>query len=167
MGFQKWETPPELFDKLAAAFAFTIDAAAEPHNAKCERYIDEATDALTVTLAADEVAFVNPPYAVMEPWAAQFIAWALAGATVVVLAQDKTDTGWYRRLAYHAFMVVTVSERISFRVPEGSNVRSSDNFHGATIFVLDKPSASRPRKSGDRLPYMVWEWKREPFPSVF
>ena len=42
-----WETPQWLFDQLDAEFHFTIDAAADDQNHKCERYYTVKDDALT------------------------------------------------------------------------------------------------------------------------
>ena len=42
----EWSTPQDVFDKLNEEFHFTLDAAATPENAKCERYYTKAEDGL-------------------------------------------------------------------------------------------------------------------------
>lgn len=42
----EWSTPQEVFDKLNSEFHFTLDVAATPENAKCERYYTKAEDGL-------------------------------------------------------------------------------------------------------------------------
>lgn len=41
-----WATPQEFFDELDAEFHFTLDAAADETNHKCEKYYDKAHDGL-------------------------------------------------------------------------------------------------------------------------
>src|SRR4051812_26379019 len=41
-----WETPPEVFDPLNREFGFTLDVAAQAHNAKCDRFISPDDDGL-------------------------------------------------------------------------------------------------------------------------
>lgn len=43
---EDWTTPQNLFDELNAEFNFTLDAAASPENAKCERFFTEEQNAL-------------------------------------------------------------------------------------------------------------------------
>lgn len=42
----EWATPQSLFDKLNAAFHFTLDVCATPENAKCAKYYTKAQDGL-------------------------------------------------------------------------------------------------------------------------
>lgn len=43
---EDWETPQELYDELDKEFHFTLDAAANDANHKCEKYYTIADDAL-------------------------------------------------------------------------------------------------------------------------
>lgn len=54
-------TPPELFDPLMERFGFTLDVAAAPHNAKCERFYTLEDDGLKQPWGLDRV-WCNPPY---------------------------------------------------------------------------------------------------------
>lgn len=56
-----WQTPPALFARLHAEFAFTIDVAASRENALCPEYLTIEDDALTVDWGK-HVCFMNPPY---------------------------------------------------------------------------------------------------------
>lgn len=42
----EWSTPQSFFDALDAEFHFTLDAAADATNHKCERYYDKSMDGL-------------------------------------------------------------------------------------------------------------------------
>lgn len=56
-----WATPPELFAALSALYGpFDLDAAADRHNAKCDRFFNEADNALDQQWLTRT--FVNPPY---------------------------------------------------------------------------------------------------------
>jgi phage N-6-adenine-methyltransferase len=50
----------ELFDRLNAQYAFTLDACATPENAKCDRYFTPADDGLAQTWTGR--VWMNPPY---------------------------------------------------------------------------------------------------------
>lgn len=67
-------TPPEVFGPLNERFAFTIDAAAAPHNTKCPRYWTEADDGLAQPWAGERV-WLNPPHSFpnLPAWVAK--AW--------------------------------------------------------------------------------------------
>lgn len=42
-----WETPQPLFDRLNRIFGFEIDACADEHNHKCEKYFTVEDDGLS------------------------------------------------------------------------------------------------------------------------
>lgn len=90
-------TPPEVFDPLAARFAFTIDAAASAANAKCPRFFTAAVNGLSRPWAGERV-WCNPPYSDIRPWVAK--AWAEGGAELVVmlLPANRTEQLWWQRL---------------------------------------------------------------------
>lgn len=56
-----WETPQDFFDDLNVEFGFTMDVCAEPHTAKCARYITPEQDFFK-TDTAGEICWMNPPY---------------------------------------------------------------------------------------------------------
>ena len=76
-------------------FGPTLDVAAQPGNAKCERYYTPADDALTQ--AWEGVCWCNPPYGRdLGLWIAKAYESAQAGATVVCLLPVRTDTRWWQ-----------------------------------------------------------------------
>ena len=50
----KWATPQDFFDKLNEEFHFTLDAAADETNHKCDNYYDESVDGLAQPWAISE-----------------------------------------------------------------------------------------------------------------
>ena len=92
-----WETPADFFAKVAARHTFSIDLAADKHNAKCPRYYTEKDDALSKDWSG-ETAWCNPPYGrVIAQWiekAAKTVA-KDAATTIVVLVPARTDTKWF------------------------------------------------------------------------
>lgn len=90
-------TSPEVFESLNARFAFTVDVAAQPHNAKCPRFFDPAQDGLAQSWAG-EIVWCNPPYSSIEPWLIK--AWDQAGTArgiVMLLPANRTEQGWWQR----------------------------------------------------------------------
>lgn len=79
------ETDPRIFEGWQARFAFTIDAAANHHNAKLPRYWTRQDDGLAQPWTAERV-WCNPPYSDLEPWVRK--AWGAVddeGAHLVVM----------------------------------------------------------------------------------
>lgn len=89
-------TPDGLFALLDEEFGFTVDVAAAPDNAKCERFYTEADNGLTQDWTG-EVVWMNPPYSNIEPWTAKAVAESRAGAVVVGLLPVRTDLLWFHR----------------------------------------------------------------------
>ncbi len=150
-GKQDYETPDELFKKLDDYYHFTLDAAADESNYKCERWIGEDTDALTVSGLEGEVIWCNPPYAKMAPWVKKFIEWTKHNR-VVVLAQDKTDTNWFYDLFYHSRYISFLKGRVNF---VGS---TSINMHGAVVFEVSRYVEEKPM-------VRIWNWKKNIYAS--
>lgn len=57
----RWETPDWLFEKLNKPFQFTLDAAADSQNKKCDNYFDIEQNGLDQDWAGHTV-WLNPPY---------------------------------------------------------------------------------------------------------
>jgi phage N-6-adenine-methyltransferase len=91
-----WATPPALYCALDQEFAFTLDVAASPTNAKHERYVTKDVDALAISWAHERV-FCNPPYGrVLDRWMYKaFHEASENGALVVMLVPSRTDTRWF------------------------------------------------------------------------
>lgn len=95
------QTSPETFDPLNRRFDFTLDVAALPHNAKCERYLTPEDDGLTCPWGGERV-WCNPPYTAIEPWLEK--AWSewRSGSRgpkliVMLLPANRTEQGWWQR----------------------------------------------------------------------
>ena len=109
-----FETPREFFDDLHAEFSFTIDVAASPRNAKCDRYFTEADNGLAQTWAP-AICWMNPPYGRMiEYWVAKAAIEAQRGATVVGLLPARTDTRWWHSWVLPVAEVRFVKGRLRF-----------------------------------------------------
>lgn len=59
-------TPPEDFAAWHARWGFTLDVAAAPHNAKCERYFTRADDGLSQPWSGR--VWCNPPFSDLRGW---------------------------------------------------------------------------------------------------
>lgn len=93
---EDWTTPQNLFNELNAEFHFTLDAAASPDNAKCERFFTAEQNALCQNWWGETV-FCNPPYGRKT---GDFVKKGYEeskkpGTTVVMLLPSRTDTRWF------------------------------------------------------------------------
>jgi phage N-6-adenine-methyltransferase len=91
-------TTAEMFAPLHARFGFTIDVAASPANARCDRFYTVDEDGLAQPWAG-EVVWCNPPYSDIRPWVEK--AWAEADAArgiVMLLPANRTEQGWWQDL---------------------------------------------------------------------
>jgi phage N-6-adenine-methyltransferase len=89
-------TTPELFDPLHERFRFTLDVAAAPHNAKCERYFTRDDDGLVQSWAGERV-WCNPPYSDLRAWTGK--AWdeyRAARLIVMLVPANRTEQGWWQ-----------------------------------------------------------------------
>ena len=96
-----WATPQYLFDRLDLEFGFTVDAAALPDNAKCERYWTPETDGLSQSWY-EETVFCNPPYGslALQQWTEK--AWLETRepkTTAVMVVPVKSDQYWWHHYA--------------------------------------------------------------------
>jgi site-specific DNA-methyltransferase (adenine-specific) len=113
---QDWETPHWLFEQLDKEFHFTLDGAANAENSKCEWYIDEITDALSVSWK-DNVVFLNPPYGrgrMLESWLRKGYEEAQKGATSVWILPASTDTYWWHDYVMTAAEIRFIHGRLHF-----------------------------------------------------
>ena len=89
-------THPNDFGPLNERFGFTLDVAAAPHNAKCERYFTRADDGLEQSWAGERV-FCNPPYSDIGAWVSK--AWdeyRSAELIVMLLPANRTEQRWWQ-----------------------------------------------------------------------
>lgn len=90
----EWATPQDFFDRLNEEFSFTVDVAATPENAKCERFYTWHENGLAQSWKGERV-WCNPPYG------RDLARWIEKAATsnadiVVMLIPARTDTrAWH------------------------------------------------------------------------
>ena len=92
-------TTPEVFAPLHERFGFTIDVAAYPHNAKCERFYAPEDNGLLQSWSGERV-WCNPPYSSIEPWLEKAWAeWQLGNPDLIVMLvpANRTEQGWWQR----------------------------------------------------------------------
>lgn len=113
---QDRETPQWLFRMLDDEFHFTLDGAADQSNAKCNEYLDEEIDALSVSWE-DDVVFLNPPYERgrgTEKWVQKAWSESQDRATVIVLLPASTDTYWWHKYVLDRAEIRFVNGRLKF-----------------------------------------------------
>ena len=92
-------THPDYFDPWNARFGgFTLDAAAAPHNAKCERFFTRADNGLTQPWTGEKV-WCNPPYSNLYDWVDK--AWTEYPETrgiVMLLPANRPEQKWWQEL---------------------------------------------------------------------
>ena len=111
----EWETPQELFDRLAVLFGpFTLDPCATPANAKCAKFYTSDDDGLAQPWA-NECVFMNPPYGrVIGQWIEKAYHESLNGATVVCLIPARTDTAYWHDYVMKADEIILLRGRVRF-----------------------------------------------------
>jgi phage N-6-adenine-methyltransferase len=112
-----WGTPYDLFWRLDALFGpFSLDAAANVRNGKCERVYTEIEDGLKQPW--DAVTFCNPPYGRdVGRWVEKAVHEVLSGncPRAVLLLAARTDTRWFHDLVLrYASQLLFVRGRVHF-----------------------------------------------------
>jgi len=113
---QDRETPQWLFRMLDDEFHFTLDGAADESNAKCNEYLDEEIDALSVPWK-DDVVWLNPPYSRgrgTEKWVQKAWSESQDRATTVMLLPASTDTYWWHKYVLDRAEIRFVNGRLKF-----------------------------------------------------
>jgi len=92
-------TLPEIFAPLHAVHGFTIDAAANAQNTRCQRFFDKQVDGLIQTWAR-EVVWCNPPYSNLYAWVAKAISETRAECpkVVMLLPANRCEQKWWQEL---------------------------------------------------------------------
>jgi len=132
-----WGTPPDFFAMLEGIFGpFTLDPAANKHNAKCPIYYTEKDNGLTKDWKGR--VFLNPPYG-METgdWMNKAYHEAVVhrnAEMVVCLVAARTDTQWWHAYCMQADELYFVKGRLKF-----SGSQNSAPFPNAVV-VFRNPS---------------------------
>lgn len=127
-----WETPPEVFAPLHAAFAFTLDVCAQPTTAKVPRFFDETADGLSRAWGGERC-WMNPPYGrEIYAWTRKARLEAALGALIVGLLPASTDLAWWHDdILGHAEIVKWYRGRIRFLT--GGPYRASGFFPSVAV----------------------------------
>lgn len=123
--------PEGLFAKWNERFRFTVDVAANHHNAKVSRYHTKENSGLLVSWAGERV-YCNPPFSNIEPWVAK--AWAETSAELIVmlLPANRTEQEWWQRLVEPkrdrdaSFRCEFMSGRLKFLSPGEDEIRENN-----------------------------------------
>lgn len=89
--------PAEIFSEWNARFHFTVDVAANTHNAKLDRFYSALNSGLDASWR-DERVYCNPPFSNIRPWVEK--AWVEEGAPLIVmlLPANRTEQKWWQDL---------------------------------------------------------------------
>lgn len=96
-------TPPEVFGPLHERFGFTVDAAASPHNTKCERFWTAEDNGLAQPWVGERV-WCNPPYSHpnLGAWTAkawrEFLSEEPPALAVMLLPANRTEQQFWQEL---------------------------------------------------------------------
>ena len=138
----KWATPPEFYRFVHRIWAPTIDVCAEPHNAKCKIYIDEAQDGLTtdwVALARKKkvrpVFWCNPGYSDVTPWIDVANEVQYEGGTTLLLAHHNFSAAWFAVASSISSLCLLLTPRIKFIDPSGAGRQAPSGSN--CLFVID------------------------------
>lgn len=112
-----WETPQKLFDQLNEEFHFTLDAASNDQNAKCEHHYTVENIGLEHSWEGETV-FCNPPYGRnIGDWIRKASQEASKPDTLVVLlVPARTDTRWFQNHILHRAEVRFLPGRLKYEV---------------------------------------------------
>lgn len=104
-----WETPADLFSKLDDEFHFTLDAAGNETNHKCQKYYTDDE-------WGGETVFCNPPYGkAISEWVRKCSMEASRKGTIVVmLLPARTDTRWFQQFILNRAEVRFLKGRLRF-----------------------------------------------------
>lgn len=134
------ETPRELFTELNQEFRFTLDAAATPQNALCQRFYTEAD---TVQCWEGARVWCNPPFTELEAWTDK--AWEewCTGCIlniVMLVPANRTDRPWWQKnvapyIKEPRFDVRWFPERHRFTIDGGQPILNKQGKVGSPSFA--------------------------------
>lgn len=140
-------TPQWLFDAMDARFHFTLDAAANSANTKCEQFYDLAMDGLAQPWAPNSV-WCNPPYSNIAAWVEKaWLEYRLGATVVMLLPANRTEQRWWQdhiepfRDGKGPLRTEFYARRINFGVPgnEAAKFNSSPPF-GIVAVIFEHAS---------------------------
>jgi len=112
---QDYETPQEFIDAVEQRFGkLTFDLAAQATNTKVPGgFFTEADNALTQPWP-NGLLWLNPPFKVIDPWAARCLAMGHPERRILMLTPASIDALWYAKHVHQRASVLAVSPRIKF-----------------------------------------------------
>lgn len=136
--FERWVTPPEVFEPLHAEFRFDLDAAADAETARLPRYL---TDSLEIDWPGERI-WLNPPYAhKLIPFVKKAAAEAAKGKLVVALIPFRCrGAWWHKHVIGKAREVRCIRRRVSFLRPDGTRGTKNSGTFDSCIVVWNGPS---------------------------
>ncbi|SOK58327.1 prophage LambdaSo, DNA modification methyltransferase, putative [Yersinia phage fHe-Yen9-04] len=161
-----WDTPDEFYQKLNAAWNFTLDPAAMDETAKCNKYYTPETDGLSHSWNGETV-WCNPPYGrEIKNWYKKFDEeFKQNGTTIVALPPARTDTIYFHKYVKDsATAICFVKGRLKFdnrNLPlwteEGSHKKNGAPFP-SMIVIYDNDLTNEKIKVLQELGLVVRPW---------
>jgi len=120
---QDYQTQPEFLAAVADRFGrIDWDLAAHDRNAVCPRYLGPgshvADDALSVdwleVVGPRSVAWLNPPFADIRPWAAKCARLSERGGWTLLLVPASVGTNWWSEHVHGKGFAFWLSPRLTF-----------------------------------------------------
>lgn len=114
---QDYRTPAAFLEAVKQRFgieAFSIDLAASAENAVARRFYNEADNALMQSWLSEGWAWLNPPFANIEPWVARAHVSSRVGARVAVLVPAGVGSNWWKRHVHGKACVLLLNGRLTF-----------------------------------------------------
>lgn len=124
----KWQTPPEIYDKLNNEFKFNFDPC--PINWK-----EGDKDGLKIEWGTST--FCNPPYSNVSEWIEKAYIEYKKGKTIIMLINAITDTIAFHKYIYNQAEIRFIKGRIKFINPLEPNKRQASP--KASMIVIFKP----------------------------
>ena len=120
---QDYQTPPEFLAAVADRFGrIDWDLAANDRNAACPRYLGPGSHVSDDSLAVDwlevvgprSIAWLNPPFANIAPWAERCARLRDRGGWTLLLVPASVGTNWWAEHAHGKGFAFWLSPRITF-----------------------------------------------------
>jgi len=143
-----WGTDPVIFNAMNKEFNFSLDAAANDDNHKCDWYLTKEDDSLSMDWAIaiqdhasvrETAVWINPPYGkgFIKKFMQKCIEQKAKGVTSVLLVPATLDAQWLPISDISEIRIVT-GGRLSFYHPI-SGKKINGNTKGS-MFVIFRPS---------------------------
>ncbi len=117
-GRQDFATPWPFIRAVEARFGpIAFDLAAHDGNTKCDRYLTEEDDSLSIAwhrLRRGELLWLNPPFRRMRPWVAKCEEESRLGARIALLGPASVGTEWFADHVFGKALVLPARPRLTF-----------------------------------------------------